>query len=95
MENTVPRRTIATSRQTHTRATWTDTMPTIVITRSAVSGTVPSSGSFPLINVHIIIAWTNAVPVRTTTSTARSARTVSFPMTCPSIESRWKPIENR
>src|SRR6476619_2356619 len=44
-ENTVPRRTIVTSRHTQTRATWTDTMPRIVTTRSGVSGSDPSSGS--------------------------------------------------
>jgi hypothetical protein len=35
------------------------------------------------------------VPVSTTASTARSARTVSFPMTRPLIELRWEPIESR
>ena len=48
----MPRRTIATSRHTQTSATWTDSMPRIVTTRSAVSRSDPSSGSLPLTNVH-------------------------------------------
>ena len=94
-ENTVPRRTIVTSRHTQTRATWTDTMPRIVITRSGVSGSDPSSGSLPLANAHTITACTNTVPASTTTSTARSARTVSFPMAHPSIDLRWESIDYR
>src|ERR687898_892079 len=77
-ENTVPRRTIVTSRHTQTRATWPDTMPRIVITRSGVSGSDPSSGS--VANAHTIPACTNTVPASTTTSTARSACTVSLPI---------------
>ena len=48
-----------------------------------VSGSDPSSGSLPLTNAHTINACTNTVPMSTTTSTARSARTASFPMTHP------------
>src|ERR1044072_4118186 len=53
-ENTVAPPTSAASRHTQTRATWTDTMPRIVTTRSAVSGSGPSSGSRPLTNAHTI-----------------------------------------
>ncbi len=64
-------------------------MPRTVITRSGVSGSEPSSGSFPLISDHSINACTNTVPASTTTSTARSALTASFPMThSSSIDSR-------
>ncbi len=56
-------------------------MPRIAITRNAVSGSDPSSGSLPLTNAHTINACTNTVPASTTTSTTRSARTASFPMT--------------
>ena len=70
-------------------------MPTTAITRNAVSGSDPSSGSFPLAKAHTIDTWTNTVPANTTTSTARSACTVSFPMTRPSIDSRWKSIDFR
>src|SRR5882757_11173762 len=94
-ENTVPRRTIVTSRHTQTSATWADIMPRIVITRSGVSGSDPSSGSFPLTNVQTINACTNTVPASTTMSTARSACTVSFPMAQPSIELRWEAIDFR
>src|SRR4029453_3375237 len=90
---TVPRRTIVTSRHTQTRATWTDTMPRIVITRSGVSGSDPASGS--VANAHTINACTNTVPASTTTSTARSAPTVSFPMAHPFVELRWESIEFR
>ena len=55
-EKTVPRRTIVTSRHTQTSATWTDSMPRAVITRSAVSRSDPSSGSLPPTNVHTIPA---------------------------------------
>src|SRR4029453_15043608 len=92
-EKAVPRRTIVTSRHTQTRATWTDTMPRIVITRSGVSGSDPSSGS--VANAHTIDASTNTVPASTPTSTARSAPTVSFPMAHPSVELRWESIEFR
>jgi hypothetical protein len=91
-ENTVPRRTIVTSRHTQTRATWADAMPRIVITCSGVSGSDPSSGSA---NAHTINACTNTVPASTTTSTARSAPTVSFPTAHPSIDLRWESIERR
>ncbi len=78
-ENTVPRRTIVTSRHTQTTATWTDIMPRIVTTRSAVSGRDPSSGSLPVASVHTIPACTNTVPAKTIASTARTAHTASFP----------------
>src|SRR4051795_11876452 len=67
-ENTVPRRTIVTSRHTQTRATWTDTIARIVMTRSAVSGSDPSSWSLPLTNAHTIPACMSMVPASTTTS---------------------------
>jgi hypothetical protein len=70
-------------------------MPRIVITPSGVNGSDPSSGSLPLTNAHTIKAWTNTVPASTTTSTARSACTASFPMAHPSIELRWQSIEIR
>src|SRR6478752_6873317 len=78
-ENTVPRRTIVTRCNTQTRATCTDAIPRIVMTRNAVSGSEPSSGSLPLTNAHIIPACTKTVPASITRSTAHSARTVSFP----------------
>ena len=92
-ENTVPRRTIVTSRHTQTRATSTDSMPRIVITRSGVSGSGPSTGL--AINAHTIDACTNTVPASTTTSTTRSACTASFPTAHPSIDLRLESIEFR
>jgi leader peptidase (prepilin peptidase)/N-methyltransferase len=91
-ENTVPRRTIVTSRHTQTPVTWTDTSPTIVITRNAVSGSVPSSGSLPLTSTHAIKACTSTVPPSTAASTARSAPTASFPIAHPLIDLQSKSI---
>ena len=87
-ENTVPRRTIVTSRHTQTSATWADTMPRTVISRNTFSGSEPPSGSLPLTNAHATDTCTKTVPASTTASTTRSARTVSFPTAHPSIESR-------
>ncbi len=71
------------------RATWTVTRPTIVMSRSEVRGSEPSSGSLPLINIHTISTWKSTVPVSTTASTARRAFTVSFPMVAIGCDSRY------
>src|ERR1044072_2705532 len=92
-ETTVPRRTIVASRHTQTSVTCTATMPRIAITRIGVSGTGPCSGSVNI--AQTIDTWTNTVPASTTTSTARSACTVSFPMPPPSIECRCQSIDYR
>ena len=60
-----------------------------------VSGSDQEDGSLPPASAHIISTCTNTVPASTTASTARSARTVSFPMTRPSIELRLESIESR
>ncbi|MBB6421872.1 hypothetical protein HDC93_007506 [Streptomyces sp. AK010] len=76
-EKTVLPRTIVTNRPTQTVATCAAIMPRIVITRSGVSGSDPSSGS--VANAHTIDTCTKTVPTSTTASTALNAPSVSSP----------------
>src|ERR671910_919062 len=97
-ENTVPRRTIVSRRQTQTAVTWMITKPRTVITMigARTSATSELKSSFRSVaNRGTITACTNSEPASTIASTMRSARTVSFPIGPPAIELRQEYIDKR
>ena len=79
-ENTVPRRTIVSSRHTQTMVTWMVTMPSSTMTTTGMRTAARAPSSRSMASSGTITAWTNSEPASTIASTMRSARRVRFPI---------------
>ncbi len=84
-ENTVPRRTIVSSRHTHTAVTCMVTMARTMMTTSEVR-TPAGASSRSIHSSGIITACTKSEPASAIASTMRRARTVRFPIETPVVE---------